>query len=159
MLAGNFWKFTLLIICSIQINSSISFFWISNKVNNVSENNNFAWIQLSSWRCWLWNRYSSPYSMQVLGQKLSFSVPRKLVGRSWIKGLSQSVMAQLSMSGGVCQTNQISNKIQRIVSCLSPRSDLRNFGWFQTVPDCYGVQINSISLNFFSSRHPNTDNS
>ncbi len=65
-------------ICSISIDRFQSWIIIildkSNMVNDVSENDNFDWLNpVSSWRCGLWSSHnSSPYSLQVLEQSCYF---------------------------------------------------------------------------------------
>ena len=83
-MAGNFRNISLLIVCYVQINSSIAFFLLdkSSMVNDVPENDNFCLNPVSSWRCGLWSPHRSPYSLQVSPwTKLLFSDPRNLVGR------------------------------------------------------------------------------
>jgi hypothetical protein len=52
--AGNFRNISLLIVCSVQINSSFAFFLLdkSNLVNYVPNNDDFVCLNLvSSWHC------------------------------------------------------------------------------------------------------------
>jgi hypothetical protein len=78
---------SLLIVCSIQINSSIAFFLLdkSNMVNDVPESNNDDFVCLnlvSSRHCGLCSAHSSPYPLQVSPwTKLLFSDLCNLVGR------------------------------------------------------------------------------
>jgi hypothetical protein len=69
-LAGNVWNIYiyiyLLIVCSVQMNSSIAFFLLdkSNMVNDVPKSNNDDFYRLnpvSSWRCGLWSPHTSVF--------------------------------------------------------------------------------------------------
>jgi hypothetical protein len=80
-LAGNFRNIYLLILCCVQINYSIAFFFLrkSNMVNDVPENDDFDGLNsVFSWRCGLWSPRRFPYSLQVLGQSCYFQTRANL---------------------------------------------------------------------------------